>query len=321
MTLKKIVKTLCAFPKGILAADEGISTIQKRFDLIGVENTLENRIRYRDLLFSTPGLESYIAGVITYSETFDQVLDDGSFLIDKLLEKNILVGIKLDLGLEDTKDGQKICIKSLDLVDRIKYYVEKGATFAKWRALFIVSKNTPNVENIELNAEILADYAFKCTQNGLVPIVEPEILLEGDFGESRIKEVSTQVLDIVFKKLSDFGVDLQEIILKPSFVRVGLSLQTDPGLTAQNTLEILKKVLPDSLGGIAFISGGIADKEAIETLNILNQIKNNYKFEIPCSYSYGRALQSACLQAWEGNSNNFVSAQLAFTETLKSFKA
>ena len=184
---------------------------------------LKRRTEYRKLLFSTPNLDNFISGVITFSETFDQKLDDGSRLIDLLLDKNILVGIKLDSGLMDTEDNQKICNLTDNLEEKIKYYVENGASFAKWRALFIVSESTPTKDNIDKNAEILADYALKCTQNGLVPIVEPEILLEGEFDSEKMSDVSSFVLKIVFEKLNEFGVDIEEIILKPSFVRSGLN--------------------------------------------------------------------------------------------------
>ena len=319
MTLKKIVKKLCDFPKGILAADEGISTIKKRFDMIDVENTQENRTDYRKLLFTTPGLESLISGVITFSETFDQRLEDGTRLIDNLINKDILVGIKLDSGLSDTTDNQKLCNQTENLEEKIKYYVENGASFAKWRALFIISENTPTQENIEKNAEILADYALKCIQNGLVPIVEPEILLEGNFDSNKMKEVSKFVLRIVFEKLSELGVDFEKIILKPSFVRQGLDSQAYPKVTAADTLENFESVLPNNLGGIAFISGGIQDEEATKTLKILNEIQVDSNFKVPCTYSFGRALQSKCLHTWKGKKSNFKDAQFTFKEVLKSF--
>lgn len=319
MNLKNIVKKLCSFPKGILAADEGIGTIKKRFDLIDVSNTQENRTDYRKLLFSTPNLEDYISGVITFSETFDQLLSDGTRLIDLLIKKDILVGIKLDLGLVDTVDNQKLCNKSDDLVDRIKYFAKNGASFAKWRALFIVSDSTPTLKNIKENAEILADYAKKCTQNGLVPIVEPEIFLEGNFNDTKAKEVSRLVLENVFLALKSKDVNLQEVILKPSFVRSSLNNESNSELIAKNTLEVFKEVLPENLGGIAFLSGGMLDTQAISSLNVLNKIQSEYDFNTPCTFSYGRALQSKCLKAWMGKIDNTISAQNVFVEILKSF--
>lgn len=319
MTLKKIVKKLCNFPKGILVADEGIGTIKKRFDLIDIENTQENRTEYRKLLFSTPNLENYISGVITFSETFDQKLDDGTRLIDLLLDKNILVGIKLDSGLSDTLDNQKLCNPTDDLEKKIKYYVKNGASFAKWRALFVISDLTPTLGNIRENADILADYAKKCTENGLVPIVEPEIFLEGDFDSDKMKEVSSLVLRTVFEKLNEYGVDLQEIVLKPSFVRCSLNSDSNPELIAKNTLEVFKDVLPIDLGGVAFLSGGMIDVEAIESLKILNKIQSDYKFNISCTFSYGRALQSQCLESWMGEVKNTIQAQNVFLEILKRF--
>ncbi|MBI95955.1 fructose-bisphosphate aldolase class I [bacterium] len=315
MTLKKIVKKLCDFPKGILAADEGIGTIKKRFDMIDVENTQENRTEYRKLLFSTPNLDNYISGVITYSETFDQRLDDDTRLIDLLLEKNILVGIKLDSGLSDTIDNQKLCNPTENLEEKINYYFKNGASFAKWRALFVISENTPTQENIEKNAEILADYALKCTQNGLVPIVEPEILLKGSFDSTKMKSVTKLILDIVIQKLNNVGVDLAEIVLKPSFVRKGLDLSADPNQTALDTVEIFNNVLPENLGGISFLSGGMNSQEAINTIVSFNKLN----FHINGTFCFGRALQTRCLQSWKGKSENFEYAQKSFLETLKSF--
>jgi len=287
--------------------------------MINVENTQDNRTEYRKLLFSTPNLDNFISGVITFSETFDQKLEDGSRLIDLLLDKNILVGIKLDSGLMDTVDNQKLCNLTDNLEDKIKYYVENGASFAKWRALFIVSESTPTKDNIEKNAEILADYALKCTQNGLVPIVEPEILLEGEFDSEQMSNISSLVLKIVFEKLNEFGVDIEEIILKPSFVRCGLKLEADPSKTAKDTLLNFKHVLPANLGGIAFISGGIKDEEAIQTLKLLNQFQVDSSFSVPCTYSFGRALQYRCLMTWKGKKENYEIAQDSFLETLKCF--
>jgi len=303
--------------KGILAADESTGTIGQRFSKISAENNEENRRAYRDLLFSTrSGVNQYISGVILFDETFYQKSADGVLFPELLLSQGILPGIKVDKGtvvLPGTDD--ETATTGLDgLGERCKKYYEGGARFAKWRAVLKIANGAPSPLAIQENAHTLARYAVICQENGLVPIVEPEVLMDGVHSIEVSAAVTERVLAAVFKALNDHHVLLEGILLKPNMVLPGTQSEAKVGadVIAQYTVRTLQRTVPAAVPGIVFLSGGQAEAEATANLNAINRHPGKKPWTL--SFSYGRALQSSVLKAWKGDSKNMDAAREVYLQ-------
>lgn len=288
--------------KGILAADESTGTIKKRFDKIGVENTEANRQAYRDMLFTTPGFEQHTSGVILFEETLFQKSLAGPSFAELLTSKGVIPGIKVDKGAQPLAGGghEETITEGLDgLRERLAKYKEAGARFAKWRAVITINDEAPSDYAIHTNAHALARYAALCQEAGIVPIVEPEVLMDGENSIEVTEEVTDVVLDAVFGELSAQGVMLEGIILKPNMVVPGIQCADQASVqeVAEATLRVLKRRVPIAVPGIAFLSGGQADELATAHLDAMNKIGG---FTWGLTFSYGRALQAAALKAWGG---------------------
>ncbi|CEG58021.1 class I fructose-bisphosphate aldolase [Legionella fallonii] len=298
--------------KGILAADESNSTIGKRFESIDVENTEENRKEYRLLLATTPDLEQYINGVILFEETFEQKDEHGTPIAELFANKGIVPGIKVDKGLIDLPNTQNEKVtQGLDgLADRLLHYKKLGAKFAKWRNVYSISEYAPSIAAIKAGAENLARYAATCQSVGIVPIVEPEILMDGDHSIEQCAEVSEMVLHELFHALFIHQVELEHIILKPSMVTSGKAVTpfSEPDEVADYTIGVFRNNVPASVPTINFLSGGQTPQQATENLNAINTVGHQPWL---LSFSYGRALQEDCLKTWEGKKENIASAQEA----------
>ncbi|WP_372963994.1 class I fructose-bisphosphate aldolase [Marinobacter sp.] len=297
--------------KGILAADESSPTIAKRFKAVGVESTEASRREYRSLIFSTPNLGDHISGVILYEETLEQLsLDD--IPIPKLLAKQgIVPGIKVDAGKGPlvNSPGDEITYGLDGLATRLEHYKSLGARFAKWRSVFHISDTLPSFQATKSNAEVLARYAAVCQAAGIVPIVEPEVLIDGNHTIERAAEVSEDVLLEVFKALHRHRVCLEWIVLKPSMVTPGKDAgKATPEQVAEATLRVFRRVVPAAVPGIAFLSGGQTPEESTENLNALNN-QGSQPWEL--SFSYGRALQEPAQKAWAGKLANAELTQAA----------
>jgi len=305
--------------KGILAADESTGTIQKRFDKISVANTEENRRAYRELLFSTQGLGNFISGAILYEETLYQKTSDGKPFAQLLKEQGILVGIKVDKGLKPLAgtDGELACQGLTDLDVRCKKYYEAGARFTKWRAAYTIGPSKPSELLIKEQAWGLARYAGICQANGLVPIVEPEILMDGPHDIAYCARISEHVFATVVKALHDNGVLLEGALLKPNMVVQGSESKkiATPQEIAYYTVRTLKRTIPSAIPGIMFLSGGQGEEEATINLDAMNKLQGN---PWVLSFSFGRALQATCLESWQGKPENVVSAQKALHERAKA---
>ena len=316
--LRDIAKMLVIDGKGILAADESTATTGKRFAGIGVDNTEDNRRAYRELLFTAPEMEKYISGVIMYDETIKQV-DDDVFLVDLLKSRGVIPGIKVDQGLKDFEGStvEKITTGLDDLNKRLKEYYSLGARFAKWRAVFSIGDDLPSEKCVKANAEILAKYAKACQDNYIVPIVEPEVLMNGSHTIEQCYDVTVRVLMHVFLELKKENVDLSGMLLKPNMVIGSLEgPETTSGQIAESTLKCLSSVVPTEVPGIVFLSGGQSEEEACENLNAINQLAKNVPWKL--TFSYGRALQNSALQTWAGKKENVVRAQKVFVERAKA---
>jgi len=300
--LHETAKAMVAKGKGILAADESTGTIKKRFDKIGVENTEANRQAYRDMLFTTPGFENHTSGVILFEETLFQKSLAGQAFPELLASKGVIPGIKVDKGAMPLAGGglEETITEGLDgLRDRLAKYKEAGARFAKWRAVITINDEAPSDYAIHVNAHALARYAALCQEAGIVPIVEPEVLMDGENSIEVTEEVTDVVLDAVFGELSAQGVMLEGIILKPNMVVPGIKcpVQNSVQEVAEATLRVLKRRVPIAVPGIAFLSGGQSDELATAHLDAMNKIGG---FTWGLTFSYGRALQAAALKAWGG---------------------
>jgi fructose-bisphosphate aldolase, class I len=296
--------------KGILAADESNGTIGKRFDSIGVENTEDNRRDYRLLLASTPNLEQYISGVILFEETFSHKNQAGVSVPELFAQKNIMPGIKIDKGLVNLSntDGEQITQGLDGLEERLLHFKQQGATFAKWRCVFSISDFTPSLVAVKAGAETLARYASTCQNVGLVPIVEPEVLINGSHGIDHAAEASEVILHEVFNALFLHQVALEAMILKPSMITCGQDYSpfSTPEEVAEYTLSVFRNQVPAAVPSINFLSGGQTPEQAIINLNAINQLGEQPWM---LSFSYGRALQAACLKTWAGLPENIESAQ------------
>jgi len=320
-TAKKMVEK----GKGILAADESVGTEGKRFETINVSNTEENREQFRELIFTTEGIENYLSGIILFHETIFESTKSGVRLTKILNDKKILYGIKLDLGVVDIQntDGETFTQGLDDLSKRCVKYYNEGCRFAKWRAVFKISKTTPSDRCIEANAEALARYAIICQENGLVPMVEPEILEDGSHDINECAKVTEKVINMVMNKLFKNGVLFEGMILKPNMVTPGIDCpnKSSHKEIAWKTIRTLMRSVPPSCAGVAFLSGGQSEEDATMNLNEMNILINNeLKGKVPynLTFSYGRALQTSCLHSWMGKNENKEIAQKKFLEIAKN---
>ena len=320
--LEDIAIAMVAEGQGILAADESTGTIKKRFDSIGVESTEDARRDYREMLFrAEEAMKNHISGVILFEETLFQKAADGTPLVDLIKAAGAVPGIKVDKGAQ-ALSGTSIekVTEGLDgLRDRLAKYYEAGARFAKWRAVITISDNTPSHNCIHANAHALARYAALCQEAGIVPIVEPEVLMDGEHsthGIERCEMVTEWALKEQFQELYYAGVNLEGMVLKPNMIVPGQKSGNKASVeeVAERTVRVLKNCVPASVPGIAFLSGGQSDEEATAHLSAMNAM---YDMPWKLTYSYGRALQAAALKAWGGKKENVAAAQRAFAHRAK----
>ena len=312
-SLNEIASYIVSDGKGILAADESNPTCKKRFDSIGVESTEENRRDYRELLFRAGGMKENIGGVILFDETIRQKAVDGTSLVDIINSQGALPGIKVDKGLSPIGDSEESLTQGLDGLDeRLKEYFELGAKFTKWRAVINIGEGMPSTEAISANMEALADYAKIVQNNNMVPMVEPEVLMDGAHSIDDCYDATSRCLESLFSNLTDRGVDITGTILKPNMVTSGSKASNQASIeeVAQRTVDCLKANVPESLPGITFLSGGQSDVDATAHLDAMNKIGG---FNWKLSFSYGRALQQPALKAWMGQSENGSLAQEALS--------
>lgn len=316
--LESVAQAMVAKGKGILAADESMGTIKRRFDSIKIESNENNRRAYREMLFTTKGIEEAISGVILFDETLRTAASDGTPFSQVLSKKGIIPGIKVDKGPVDLPDFPgEVVTEGLDgLRGRVKEYKDLGAKFAKWRAVITIGNGIPTYTCLEANAHALARYAALCQEGGLVPIVEPEVLLDGSHTVERCQEVTEQALKVTFTALFLQRVYLEGMILKPSMVVSGKDCPQQAGVqeVAERTLRCLKRTVPAAVPGIAFLSGGQSAERATEHLNAMNAM-GSHPWEV--SFSYARALQDPALKAWKGEPGNVSAAQKIFYHRAK----
>ena len=312
-SLSEIANYIVSEGKGILAADESNPTCTKRFDSIGVASTEETRRDYRELLFRADGMKGNIGGVILFDETIRQDSADGTSLVDIITSQGALPGIKVDKGLKPIGDTEESLTQGLEGLDeRLKEYYELGAKFTKWRAVINIGDQMPSSDAIAANMEALADYAKIVQNNNMVPIVEPEVLMDGNHSIEECYAATSRCLESLFSNLLNKGVDIEGTILKPNMVTSGSDASTQAGVeeVAQMTVECLKNNVPEELPGITFLSGGQSDLDATAHLDAMNKI-GGFKWKL--SFSYGRALQQPALKAWMGKRENTSLAQNALS--------
>ena len=319
MSLEQVAEAMVAPGKGILAADESTGTIKKRFDGIKTENTESNRRDYREMLFrSTDAMKNHISGVILYDETLRQKAKDGTPFSKVIEDAGALPGIKVDKGTKPLpfNPGETITEGLDGLAERIKEYAGLGARFAKWRAVYDIGPNMPSYNSINSNAHALARYAALCVEGGIVPIVEPELLMDGGHDIDACEMVTEFILKEVYQQLYYAKVPLEKTILKPNMVIAGKKSpkQASRQEVAERTVKVLKRCVPPAVPGIAFLSGGQSDEDATAHLSLMNQLG---PLPWKLSFSYGRALQAAALSAWGGRSENVAAGQRAFAHRAK----
>lgn len=318
-TLHATILELTRPGRGILAADESQPTITKRFKALGIESTEETRRAYRSLLFTAPGVDQYLSGVILFEETLSQRADDGTPLPEVLKRAGVVPGIKVDKGTTPLPNAPgDLITQGLDGLDeRLKGYKQYGARFAKWREVYPITAENPTPQGIEANAEVLARYAAICQQEGIVPIVEPEVLIDGDHSIERCHEVTEAVLHAVFAAIHRHKVLLEGMVLKPSMVLPGKSHATKATAdqVATATVEVLRRNVPAAVPTINFLSGGQTPEEATANLNAMNKLFPGLPWVL--SFSYARALQDPAMKAWGGRKENIASAQRAFSQRIK----
>ena len=311
--LSKTAAAMVAKGKGILAADESAGTCETRFKTINTECTEENRRAYRGLLFTTPGVEQYLSGVILFDETLRQKTNDGVPFGDYLAKKGIIPGIKVDTGAKDLPlcPGEKVTEGLDNLPKRMAEYFKMGARFAKWRAVITIGKNIPSHTCIYANAHALARYAAVCQEASIVPMIEPEVLLDGDHTIERCEEVTEATLRATYAACAAYNVSVEHLILKTSMVVSGKNNSRQAGVdeVAERTVRVLKRTVPAAQPGIVFLSGGQSDEAATAHLNAMAAMKG---LPWPLTFSYSRALQNPALKAWKGQAGNFGAAQKAF---------
>lgn len=312
--LKNVARAMVVPGKGILAMDESTDTCAKRFAEIGVECSEENRRAYRELLVTTPGIGKYISGAILFDETLRQKTDEGVSFVDILKKQGVIPGVKVDKGAKDMAGfpGEKITEGLDDLRERLKDYSSLGVEFAKWRAVITIGKNVPSYACVLSNAQALARYAALCQEQDIVPIVEPEVLMDGEHDIGTCFVITEWTLNIVFSELRKMGVALDGMVLKPNMVISGLlcKIQADLEKVTDMTVKCLFGTVPASVPGVAFLSGGQSDALATAHLNMMNK---KYRESVPwrLTFSYGRGMQREALHTWKGNPAQFEAAQQA----------
>jgi fructose-bisphosphate aldolase, class I len=308
--LIKTIARLMSSPKGILAIDESVNTCNKRFEKLGVPTTEEKRREYRELLITAPEIEKYISGYILSDETIRQSAKNGEKFTSLLQKKGIDVGIKVDEGLIDFPPlPEEKTTKGLwGLSDRLQEYKGMGATFAKWRSVYTIGENTPSNNCVEENGSLFVKYALMCQEQGLVPIVEPEVLMDGDHSIEKCYEVTAKNLNLIFSKLKSLNVFMPGIILKTSMVISGkkAEVRAQPEKVAEMTIKCLKENVPSDIGGIVFLSGGQEDEEAVLNLDAMHKIG---PLPWPLTFSYGRAIQNKAMESWAQNPEDIKTAQ------------
>jgi fructose-bisphosphate aldolase class I len=317
--LNKVAQAMVAPGKGILAADESSGTIKKRFDVIGVESTADTRRDYRELLFrSTDAMKNHISGVILYDETIRQKTKDGTSLVRLIQDAGAIPGIKVDAGTKPLPFSPgEVITEGLDgLGERLQEYHKLGARFAKWRAVIDIGDGMPSYSCLITNAHALARYAALCQVNQIVPIVEPEVLMDGAHDAEQCEKITEWVLKTVYEQLYYQNVKLEGTVLKPNMVVPGKKSSKKASVeeVAERTVRVLKNCVPSSVPGIAFLSGGQSDEEATAHLDAINRI-GGLPWNV--TFSYGRALQAAPQKAWSGKSENVAAAQRAFSHRAK----
>ena len=310
--LKTTAQAMVAPGKGILAMDESNATCNKRFEKLGIPTTEERRRAYRELILTTPNLSQSISGAILYDETIRQSSQAGVPFTQVMQSAGMLIGIKVDAGAKDLAGcpGEKVTEGLDSLRDRIAEYYQMGARFAKWRAVITIGNGIPSATCLEANAHALARYAALCQEGGLVPIVEPEVLIDGDHTIERCYDVTDQTLQLVFAQLRLHRVALDQMILKPSMVISGLACPTQASVeqVAEMTIRCLRSTVPAMVPGVAFLSGGQTNERSTEHLNLMN---SKYGTQCPwrVTFSYARAIQQPALEHWRGNDANIPAAQ------------
>ena len=318
--LKDIANQMTGSGKGILAADESTPTCTKRFDLIGVDSTFENRNEYRDLLITAKGMEEYIGGVIMFDETLRQstTCENKTPFTEHLISKGVVPGIKVDKGAKELAgfNGEKVTEGLDGLRERLEEYYDMGARFAKWRAVITIGEGMPSLGCFEANAHALARYSALCQESGIVPIVEPEVLMDGTHTIEKCYEVTETALKITFEHLKNQNVSLEGMVLKPNMVISAIDCpeQASVEKVADMTLKCLKANVPEDVTGIAFLSGGQSSDAATAHLNAMNAMDGNLPWNL--TFSYGRALQQDALNSWKGI--NREEAQSMFLERAKN---
>ena len=311
--LARIAQAMVTRGKGILAADESSGTIKKRFDVIRLESTEEHRRTYREMLFSAPGAAEFVNGVILYDETLRQKTRDGKPFPDYLTQQGIIPGIKVDMGAKPLAGfpGETITEGLDGLHGRLTEYRQLGARFAKWRAVIDIAAGIPTSFAVKANAHALARYAALCQENDIVPIVEPEVLMDGDHSIERCEEVTDSVLSTVFRQLHEHRIYLEGMVLKPNMVISGkkAAVRATPEAVAEATVRCLKRHVPPAVPGIAFLSGGQSSTEATLHLSLMNRMG---ALPWALTFSYGRALQDTALKAWGGRPDGFAAGQREF---------
>ena len=312
--LNQVALAMVTPGKGILAADESSGTIKKRFDAIGVESTEDSRRDYREMLFrAKEAMSKHISGVILYDETIWQNAKDGTPLVKLIEQSGAVPGIKVDEGTQGLPNcpGELVTVGLDKLAERLKKYYQRGARFAKWRAVIDIGSHVPSMTAIRVNAHALARYAALCQEAQIVPIVEPEVLMDGDHDIDRCYEVTSRVLNKTFRELQAQRVALEGMILKPNMAISGkkCSKQASVEEVAEKTVRLLKACVPAAVPGIAFLSGGQGDEEATAHLNAMHRLGT---LPWPLTFSYGRALQAAPQKAWAGKAENVAAGQRAF---------
>ena len=311
--LSKTAAAMVAKGKGVLAADESSGTCEKRFKSVNVECTEENRRAYRNLLFSTPGVEQFLSGVILFDETARQKANDGTPIPEYLAKKGIIPGIKVDKGtvqLPLAAQGELVTEGLDGLAKRLEEYFKLGCRFAKWRAVITIGKDMPSHACIYANAHVLARYAAACQAANIVPMIEPEVLLDGDHSAERSEEVHEATLRATYAAVAAYNVSVEHLILKTSMVVSGKDNPRQAGVdeVAERTVRVLRRTVPAAQPGIVFLSGGQSDESATAHLNAMAAMGNPW----PLTFSYSRALQNTALKTWRGQAGNLAAAQKAF---------
>jgi fructose-bisphosphate aldolase class I len=315
--MQDVIQKLLTSGKGILALDWSPNTIAQKFLEVGITSTPETNRQYRQMLITTEGIENYISGVIFHEETAKQILDNGLTFPNYLIQKGIVPGIKVDQGGERFGTGDEEITSGLSgLSDRLKEYYQLGLRFTKWRALFKISDIYPSKEFLDQNLNRLCEFAKVSIENGLVPVMEPEVSMKGNHTTTRCAEITTQVLTVMFEKLLAANVDLKNIILKTNMVLPGQDngIKAAPLEVAEATLRVLRKSVPSVVPGVVFLSGGQSPEDATQNLNEIIKRKNDASWQL--TFSFARALQGEALSIWKGDSNNVANSQKAFLDRL-----